>query len=53
MATQQNEYQANDADAIIGEIFSGGITVAEAIERLRTRLLDLSARNRLLKEPLI
>lgn len=48
MATQQNEYQANDADAIVGEIFSGGITVAEAIERLRTRLLDLSARNRLL-----
>ena len=42
MATQQNEYQANDADAIVGEIFSGGITVAEAIERLRTRLLDLS-----------
>ncbi len=42
------EYQANDADAIVGEIFSGGITVAEAIERLRTRLLDLSSRNRLL-----
>ena len=41
-------YQANDADAIIGEIFSGGITVAEAIERLRTRLLDLSSRNRLI-----
>lgn len=45
---QTGEYQANDADAIIGEIFSGGITVAEAIERLRTRLLDLSSRNRLL-----
>lgn len=45
---QTSEYQANDADAIIGEIFSGGITVAEAIERLRTRLLDLSSRNRLL-----
>ena len=42
------EYQANDADAIIGEIFSGGITVAEAIERLRTRLLDLSSKNGLL-----
>lgn len=42
------DYQANDADAIVGELFSGGITVGEAIERLRTRLLDLSARNRLL-----
>lgn len=42
------EYQANDADALVGELFSGGITVGEAIERLRTRLLDLSARNRLL-----
>lgn len=45
---QTGEYQANDADAIVGEIFSGGITVADAIERLRTRLLDLSSRNRLL-----
>jgi very-short-patch-repair endonuclease len=42
------EYQANDADALVGEIFSGGLTVGDAIERLRTRLLDLSARNRLL-----
>ena len=42
------EYQANDADNIVGELFSGGLTVAEAIERLRTRLLDLSSRNRLL-----
>lgn len=45
---QNGEYQANDADALVGELFSGGITVGEAIERLRTRLLDLSARNRLL-----
>jgi hypothetical protein len=45
---EQNEYQANNADALVGEIFSGGITVGESIERLRTRLLDLSARNRLL-----
>lgn len=43
-----DEYQANDADALVGELFSGGLTVGEAIERLRTRLLDLSARNRLL-----
>lgn len=42
------EYTANDADALVGELFSGRITVGEAIERLRTRLLDLSSRNRLL-----
>lgn len=42
------EYQANDAEALVGELFSGGISVVEAIERLRNRLLDLSARNRLL-----
>lgn len=45
---QTGEYQANDAEALVGELFSGGITVEEAIERLRNRLLDLSARNRLL-----
>lgn len=45
---EDTEYQANDAGGIVSEIFSGGITTAEAIERLRTRLLDLSSRNRLL-----
>lgn len=45
---EKNEYQANNADVLVSEIFSGGITVGESIERLRTRLLDLSARNRLL-----
>ncbi len=45
---QTGEYQANDAEALVGELFSGGISVEEAIERLRNRLLDLSARNRLL-----
>ncbi|MDD3813128.1 MAG: DUF4011 domain-containing protein [Desulfocapsaceae bacterium] len=45
---EENKYQANDADTVVGEIFSGGITVSEAIERLRKRLLDLSSRNRLL-----
>lgn len=43
-----NEYQANDPDRLVGQLFSGDIGVAEAIERLRTRLLDLSGRNRLL-----
>lgn len=45
---QKDEYQANDAGPIVGEIFSGELTVSDAIERLRNRLLDLSARNRLL-----
>ncbi|MFH0793633.1 MAG: DUF4011 domain-containing protein, partial [bacterium] len=45
---EQIEYLANDANALVNELFSGGVTTADAIERLRTRLLDLSARNRLL-----
>ncbi len=45
---QTGEYQANDAASLVGELFSGKVTVAEAIERLRTRLLDLSSRNPLL-----
>lgn len=45
---QAGGYQANDAEGLVSEIFSGGLTVGDAIERLRTRLLDLSARNRLL-----
>jgi hypothetical protein len=42
------QYQANDAGGIVGEIFSDGLTIGQAIEKLRTRLLDLSARNGLL-----
>lgn len=45
---QTGDYQANSADALVGELFSGRVTLVEAIARLRTRLLDLSARNRLL-----
>ncbi len=45
---QAFEYQANNVDEIIGEIFSNKTSVGDAIERLRTRLLDLSARNRLI-----
>jgi hypothetical protein len=50
MATNShgNQYQANDANAIVGEIFSGGKTIGQAIEKLRTRLLYLSGRNGLL-----
>src|SRR5574344_2007415 len=45
---QTGEYQAHDVDTLVGELFSGGISVSEAIERLRARLLDLSGRNRLI-----
>lgn len=45
---QTGEYQAHDVDTLVGELFSGGISVSEAIKRLRARLLDLSGRNRLI-----
>lgn len=41
-------YQSNDASTLAGELFNGKLTVEEALKRLRTRLLDLSMRNRLL-----
>lgn len=43
------EYHAEDAQALVDEVFSGRLLIAEAIQRLRTRLLDLSSRNRLLR----
>ena len=41
-------FEENNPNKIISEIFSSSITKAEAIEKLRTRLLDLTSRNRLL-----
>ena len=41
-------FDTNDPNKIISEIFSSGLTKADAIEKLRTRLLDLTSRNRLL-----
>ncbi|MBL8343961.1 MAG: DUF4011 domain-containing protein [Rubrivivax sp.] len=41
-------YQADDAAALAGELFAGNLTVAEVLAKLRTRLLDLTMRNRLL-----
>jgi very-short-patch-repair endonuclease len=43
-----SEYGENDARPLIGQLFSGAMSTEEAIERLRTRLLDLTARNPLL-----
>ncbi len=42
------EYKAESADGLVGEVFSGRLSIAEALQRLRKRLLDLSSRNRLL-----
>jgi very-short-patch-repair endonuclease len=41
-------YQEDDAGELASELFSGKVGMAEAIGKLRTRLLDLSMRNRLL-----
>lgn len=41
-------YKAEDASKLAGELFNGKLSVAQALERLRTRLLDLTMRNRLL-----
>lgn len=41
-------YQEDDASKLAGEVFGGKLSVEEALTRLRTRLLDLSMRNRLL-----
>ena len=42
-------YSATDASGLVGEVFGGNLPIAEAIEKLRTRLLDLTSSNRLLK----
>jgi len=45
---EENPYRADDAGALAEELFSGKLTVAESLTKLRTRLLDLTMRNRLL-----
>lgn len=48
MSDDNVEYKAESADGLVSEIFSGRLSITEALRRLRTRLLDLSSRNRLL-----
>ncbi|UXI66156.1 DUF4011 domain-containing protein [Tahibacter amnicola] len=48
MAERERKTSGDDPGAEVVDIFSGKVSVADAIERLRTRLLDLSARNSLL-----
>ena len=45
---QANPYDSESADKSPSELFTGKLPLAEALNKLRTRLLDLSARNRLL-----
>jgi hypothetical protein len=45
-------YQATDATQVLEEIFGAGLTPAEAIEKLRARLLDLRARKGIIESGL-
>lgn len=46
--SEGNPYKDDGADALVSELFSGKLSVAESLESLRTRLLDLTMRNKLL-----
>lgn len=43
-----NGFPAANVDSTVEELFRGRLPIAEAVEQLRKRLLDLSTRNRLL-----
>src|SRR5690348_16968424 len=43
-----NPYDSQSADKSPSELFTGKLSLVDALNKLRTRLLDLSARNRLL-----
>lgn len=45
---QNSAYEAENADKIVGDLFNGRLSIEQALQRLRARLLDLSSRNRLL-----
>ena len=49
MSDDDPAYEATDASGLIDEVFGGKLPIKEAIEKLRTKLLDLSSQNRLLK----
>lgn len=46
--SEGNPYTADDVGTLANQLFSGKLPVAESLERLRTRLLDLTMRNKLL-----
>lgn len=46
--SEESTYSEDDARELVGEVFSGKLGIEEALAKLRTRLLDLTMRNRLL-----
>lgn len=44
---QDNIYESESADRVVSDLFSGRMSIEQALERLRTKLLDLTSRNRL------
>lgn len=46
--SEESVYPEEDASKLVGELFSGKLGIGEALTKLRTRLLDLTMRNRLL-----
>lgn len=45
---QENLYESECPDRTLSELFSGNLSIGQALQKLRTRLLDLSSRNRLI-----
>lgn len=48
MPEETLEYRAENVDGVVDQLFSGRLSIADALVQLRKRLLDLSSRNRLL-----
>ncbi|WP_143694565.1 DUF4011 domain-containing protein [Variovorax sp. JS1663] len=46
--SEESIYSEEDSSQLVGEVFSGRLGIGEALTKLRTRLLDLTMRNRLL-----
>ena len=45
---EESVYAEEDAGKLVAEVFNGKLGIHEALTKLRTRLLDLTMRNRLL-----
>jgi len=48
LMSEESAHLEEDASQLVGEVFSGKLGIQEALTKLRTRLLDLTMRNRLL-----
>lgn len=44
----ENIYEFENADKTVSDLFSGQLSLEQALQKLRTKLLDLTSRNRLL-----